>query len=167
MTRELALVTGVTGFLGGYVAEELLRAGYDVRGTARNPAATDLARLREAAVRTGARFEVVAASLTDDAGWDAAADGVELVAHVASPAPKGRPKDEEELLRPAVDGTRRVLEAAARAGVRRVVVTSSMDAVRSGHDLRDGRILNEETWSVVERCEPYAKSKTLGEQAAW
>jgi dihydroflavonol-4-reductase len=164
--RDLVLVTGVTGFLGGHVAEELLGAGYDVRGTARDPEHADVGRLLNAADEHGGRFELVAASLTADAGWDAAVEGVKAVAHVASPAPKQPPDNEEELIRPAVDGTQRVLAAAARAGAR-VAVTSSIDAVRSGHDLRGGQVLDEETWSIVERCEPYAKSKTLAERAAW
>jgi dihydroflavonol-4-reductase len=167
MDRNMVLVTGVTGFVGGYVAEELLTAGYDVRGVARDPGRAQVEHLHEAARRSGTRFDVAPASLTEDAGWDAAVEGVHAVAHVASPAPKARPKDEDEVIRPAVDGTRRVLRAAARVGVRRVAVTSSIDAVRSGHDLRDGRVLDEDTWSIAERSDPYAKSKTLAERTAW
>ncbi|MEO8528666.1 MAG: NAD-dependent epimerase/dehydratase family protein [Pseudolysinimonas sp.] len=167
MARKTVLVTGVTGFLGGYVAEEFLAHGYDVRGTVRNADHPGVAELRDVAARIGGRFDVAVTSLLEDSGWDAAADGVFAVAHVASPAPKQRPRDPASLIRPAVEGTRRVLGAAARAGVARVVVTSSVDAVRSGHDLRDGRVLDEETWSVVSRSEPYAQSKTLAELAAW
>lgn len=167
MSRPLALVTGVTGFLAGHCAIDLLDHGFDIRGTVRDLSRAPVDHLRAAAARTGGRLDLVMASLLDDAGWDAAVDGVTVVEHVASPAPKYRPKDEEELIRPAVDGTLRVLRAAGRAGVRRVALTSSVDAVRSGHDLSDGRERTEDDWSVVERCEPYAKSKTLAERAAW
>lgn len=167
MSRPLALVTGVTGFLAGHCAIDLLDHGFDVRGTVRDLSRAPVDHLRVAAARTGGRLDLVEASLNDDAGWDAAVDGVAVVEHVASPAPKYRPKDEAELIRPAVDGTLRVLRAARRAGVRRVALTSSVDAVRSGHDLSDGRERTEDDWSVVDRCEPYAKSKTLAERSAW
>ncbi|WP_229662286.1 NAD-dependent epimerase/dehydratase family protein [Agromyces bauzanensis] len=167
MSKGPILVTGVTGFVGGYVALDLLDQGYDVRGTVRNPDRADVAHLRSAADKAGTRLELVAASLLDDDGWDAAVDGVTAVEHVASPAPKYRPMDEEEVIRPAVDGTRRVLQAAARAGVKRIALTSSVDAIRAGHNLSDGRELSEDVWSVVERAEPYAKSKTIAERAAW
>ncbi|MCK9903106.1 cinnamoyl-CoA reductase [Parafrankia colletiae] len=167
MSRPLALVTGVTGFVAGHCAIDLLDHGFDVRGTVRDLSRAPVDHLRAAAQRTGGRLELVPASLLEDPGWDAAVDGVEVVEHVASPAPKYRPRDEEELIRPAVDGTLRVLRAAGRAGVRRVALTSSVEAVRSGHDMSDGRECTEDDWSVVERCEPYARSKTLAERAAW
>jgi dihydroflavonol-4-reductase len=167
MARPLVLVTGVTGYLAGHCAIDLLTHGYDVRGTVRDPHAAQVEHLRTAAERSGARLELVRASLLDDDGWDEACDSVTHVEHVASPAPKHRPDDEQELIRPAVEGTLRVLRAASRAGVTRVALTSSIDAVRSGHDTSDGRERTEADWSVVERSAPYAKSKTLAERAAW
>jgi nucleoside-diphosphate-sugar epimerase len=167
MSRPVALVTGVTGFLAGHCAIDLLDHGFDVRGTVRDPSRAPVDHLHAAAARTGGRFDLVVTSLLDDAGWDMAVDGAEVVLHVASPAPKYRPACEEDLIRPAVEGTLRVLRAASYAGVQRVAVTSSVDAVRSGHDMSDGRELTEDDWSVVEHCQPYAKSKTLAERAAW
>lgn len=167
MPRPLVLVTGVTGYLAGHCAVDLLEHGYDVRGTVRDPRTASVDHLRAAAERTGGHLELVAASLLDDTGWDAAVDGVSAIEHVASPAPKQRPRNEDDVVRPAVDGTVRLLRAAGRASVKRVALTSSIDAVRSGHDLSDGRELTEADWSVVERCAPYAKSKTLAERAAW
>jgi len=80
------------------------------------------------------RLELVAANLMADGGWDAAMAGCTFVLHVASPFPLVPPKDKEELIRPAVDGTMRVLRAAAaEAGVRRVVLTSSVASISSGY----------------------------------
>jgi len=159
------LVTGATGFVGGHCVRELLEHGYPVRATVRDPARADVAHLHAAAERTGGSLELVRATLDDDAGWAEAVDGCEHVWHVASPAPLRAPRHEDELVRPAVDGTLRVLRAAARAGVRRVVLTSSIDAVRHGHG--ESRTFTEDDWSVPDGLDAYPKSKTLAERAAW
>ena len=78
------------------------------------------------------------------------------------------PKDEMDLIRPAVDDTRRVLSACAESGtVKRVVLTSSVAAIAFGHDAQDRKVRTETDWSNVDRCEAYRKSKTLAERAAW
>ena len=88
--------------------------------------------------------------------------------HLASPNPPQVPKDEDELIRPAVEGTLRVLRAAAASGtVGRVVLTSSIDAIRHGHDAADHRVRTEADWSNAERSGPYPKSKVYAERAAW
>lgn len=161
------LVTGATGFVAGHIIVDLLAHGRDVRATVRDLATADVAHLREAATRAGRELHIVAASLDDDAGWDAAAEGAGGVIHVASPVPVRRPRRVQEVTGPAVGGTRRVLAAAARHGVRRVVVTSSIDAIRGGHDARDGRVRGPEDWTRVEHASAFAASKTLAERAAW
>ncbi|MFF2392054.1 NAD-dependent epimerase/dehydratase family protein [Nocardia sp. NPDC058114] len=160
------LVTGATGFVAGHCIAELLDHGYAVRATVRDLAAhATRAHLTELARRTGGELEFVAASLDDDAGWAAAVTGCDTVLHVASPFPAAPPEDEQDLIEPAVQGTLRVLRAAAAAGVRRVVLTSSVAAVAYGHDTDEVR--TEDDWSVVERIPAYQKSKTLAERAAW
>ena len=67
----------------------------------------------------------VEADLNSDAGWDKAVVGAEYVLHVPSPVPVTDPKNDDELVRPARDGTLRLLKAARDAGVKRVVMTSS------------------------------------------
>jgi len=108
------------------------------------------------------------ADLTSDAGWAQAVAGCADVLHVASPFPMTVPKNEDDLIVPARDGTLRVLRAARDAGVRRVVVTSSSAAIAYGH-APTARSFTEETWTNPDRpgVGPYQKSKTLAERAAW
>lgn len=165
----LVLVTGASGYLGGHVAREFLEHGYRVRGTVRslaNPKKVD--HLRKLGAAHGGRLELVEADLTSDSGWQEAVAGCTFVEHVASPFPAVEPSDENELIRPAVDGTLRVLRAAAASGsVRRVVITSSVAAIAYGYKTPIGRPFTEEDWSVTENCQAYQKSKTLAEKAAW
>jgi dihydroflavonol-4-reductase len=166
---KTVLVTGGSGFLGGWCAVEALRRGHRVRTTVR-----DLARESEvravisSQVDAGDRLAVLAADLRDDDGWAQAVEGCDRVLHVASPFPPTQPKDPDELIVPAREGTLRVLRAALEAGVGRVVVTSSVAAV-SGARERPARPLTEEDWSDPDnpRLTPYARSKTIAERAAW
>ena len=166
------LVTGATGYIARHVIAQLLDAGYTVRGTARNTASlaglrTDLApHLASAAALD--RFSLVAADLTADAGWSEAVAGCTYVCHLASPLPDAEPKNPDDVIVPARDGALRVLRAAAAAGVRRVVLTSSIAAVLYGVDRR-GRVFTEADWSDpdAKRIGTYERSKTLAERAAW
>lgn len=166
MSDTTVLVTGATGFIAGHCIEELLTHGYAVRGTVRDPATADVAHLHALAQRTGGSLELVAARLDDDAGWAEAVDGCTYVWHVASPNPPAVPEDAGDLIRPAVDGTLRVLRAAAASTtVRRVVLTSSTDAITHGHP--DSRVHTEADWSDPDRSGPYPRSKLYAERAAW
>ncbi|WP_207212109.1 SDR family oxidoreductase [Promicromonospora panici] len=162
------LVTGATGFVAGHVIEELIRGGHQVRGTVRSlrdPAR--VAHLHRIADALGGSIELVEANLSDDAGWGDAVAGQEYVLHTASPFPATPPRDEAELIGPAVDGTLRVLNASVRAGVRRVVMTSSASAVSAGRPRDEERRRTEEDWGEPDRSAPYAKSKIFAERAAW
>lgn len=168
--KARVLVTGASGYIAGHCVAELLEHGYRIRGTVRSlddPRKT--AHLKRLGREAGASLELVEADLTSDDGWSAAVDGCEYVLHVASPFPSTVPDDESELVGPAVDGTRRVLEACADAGgkVRRVVLTSSVAAIAFGHGDTGSKVFDESDWSNLERCEPYQKSKTLAERWAW
>jgi nucleoside-diphosphate-sugar epimerase len=168
VTEARVLVTGATGFIAGHCIEELLTHGYAVRGTVRNRVTADVAHLHAMAERTGGSLELVEARLDADEGWAAAAAGCTYVWHLASPNPPETPKDENEIIKPAVDGTLRLLRAAAASGtVRRVVLTSSCSAIIDGHEPDNSRVFTEADWSIVERCEPYPKSKVYAERAAW
>jgi dihydroflavonol-4-reductase len=168
--EKTVLVSGGSGFLGGWCVAELLRQGYRVRTTVR-----DLGREAEvrAAVSTavdpGDRLSVLAADLRGDEGWTEAIAGCDYVLHVASPFPPTQPKDPDELIVPAREGTLRVLRAALDAGVERVVVTSSVAAVTGSGVPKHGAPLDETDWSDPDnpKMTPYARSKTIAELAAW
>ena len=170
MARDRVLLTGISGFIAGHVALRLLQDGYDVRGTVRAIDKADAVRGLLAA--SGAdidRLSLVAADLTDDAGWAEAAAGCRYVLHTASPFPASPPRDRHALVPAAVDGTLRVIAAAKRAGAERIVLTSSAAAIYSAHPPRPGETYGETDWSDTQSPDisGYALSKTLAERAAW
>jgi nucleoside-diphosphate-sugar epimerase len=126
----------------------------------------DMAHLRPAIDQAAGAFDLAEAALDADEGWAQAASGCDYVLHVASPIPFRAPRHEDELIRPAVDGTTRVLTAAARAGVKRVVCTSSLDVV-TRNSATAKRQRTEADWSDLAECNAYAKSKLLAEKRAW
>ncbi|MET0305027.1 MAG: aldehyde reductase [Solirubrobacterales bacterium] len=166
---QTVLVTGGSGYLGGWCLAELLRRGYRVRTTVRDLDREGEVRAALAPeVEAGDRLTVLAADLKDDAGWPQAVEGCDYVLHVASPFPPQQPKDPDELIVPAREGTLRVLAASLAAGVQRVVVTSSVAAITGGDKPASGP-LTERNWSDPDNpnLSPYARSKTIAERAAW
>ncbi|MEL6697097.1 MAG: aldehyde reductase [Bacteroidota bacterium] len=164
------LVTGITGFIGSHVAIQLLEKGYEVVGTLRNPNRTDS--IQEAIAKHTKhtdRLSFAQAELMDAESWKQAMKGIEYVMHVASPISTTTPKDENEMIIPAREGTLNVLRAATEAGVKRVVITSSVAAI-SYNDARGSNAkFTEEDWTdiVNPSVNAYIKSKTLAERAAW
>jgi nucleoside-diphosphate-sugar epimerase len=166
---KTVLVTGGSGYLGGWCIVQLLRRGYRVRTTVRNPS-----REREVHATVASQVDpahhltVHQADLTSDEHWDNVIEGCDYVLHVASPFPPKQPKDPDELIVPAREGTLRVLGKALDHGVKRVVVTSSIAAVRLAKGA-EKRALTEEDWTDPdeEGLTPYVRSKTIAERAAW
>src|SRR4051794_21235911 len=112
------LVTGGSGYLGGWCIVGLLERGYSVRATLRD--ARREAEVRDALasqVEAGDRLDFAVAELGSDEGWAEAVAGCDFVLHVASPFPPAQPKDPDELIAPARDGALRVLRASLDAGV--------------------------------------------------
>jgi dihydroflavonol-4-reductase len=169
------LLTGASGYIGKHITLELLNQGYEVRASVRN--LNRVGEVREAigpylspGVDADKQLTFVALDLESDLGWADALTGIDVLMHTASPFPIASPKDENELIRPAVKGTLRALKAAKAAGVKRVILTSSNAAVY-GCDLPAGKQAFDETmWTDVNHPVgrvAYTKSKTLAERAAW
>ena len=166
------LVTGASGFVAKHVIGELLNAGYRVRGTVRNRAklGSIQAAVCELAPGTEDRLEIVEADLLDDKGWAEAMNDVQAVMHVAAAIVAEEPKDPSVVIRPAVEGTERVLRFAHAEGIKRVIMTSSIATVGYGHHDKGRHVYNETHFTDLNKMRrpwAYCIGKTRAEQAAW
>ena len=162
------LVTGASGFIALHCINQLLEAGYEVRGTVRSLSRKD--ELENALKKQGrdvSAFELSEADLSKEDGWEDAVKGCDYVLHVASPFILGVPKHEDELIKPAVSGVDFVVKAAIKHKVKRVVLTSSGASITDTHDGKTH--FTEEDWTDVNhpKTTAYYKSKTLAEMHAW
>jgi dihydroflavonol-4-reductase len=174
-TMTTVLLTGASGYIGKHIALHLLNQGYEVRASVRSLSKSDEVRravlpLLLDSSNLDSPLTFVELDLEKDSGWDSALKGIDVLMHTASPFPLTSPKDENDLIRPAVEGTLRALRAAKNVGVNRVILTSSVAAIY-GSELPSGALSYDETmWTDVEHPVgrvPYTKSKTLAEKAAW
>ena len=166
--NKKVLLTGISGYIGNHCAVELLKNGYSVRGSVRTLSKSQkVIDAIKKEVDPKDNLEFCELDLLSDDGWDDAMKGCEFVMHVPSPFINIEPKDENEYIRPAVDGTMRALNAAKSAGIKRVVLTSSMVSMLENAD--KSIKVDSESWTNVKakNVSAYAKSKTLAEWAAW
>jgi len=162
------LLTGISGYIGMHCAVELVKQGYAVRGSVRSLNKADtLLKAISKHVDVNVQVEFCELDLLKNEGWDEAVAGCDFVMHVASPFVSSIPKDENQLIKPAVEGTLRALKAAHKAGITRVVLTSSMVAMLG--DVTGDSNINQESWTQVNsrNATAYLKSKTLAEKSAW
>ena len=157
----LAFVTGATGFLGSHVARVLAEQGAELRLLVRP--ASDLRNV------DGLNADLVVGDLRDPASMEKALAGCEVVFHVAADY-RLWVRDPGEMYRSNVEGTRSLLEAARKQGVRRVVYTSSVATM--GFTSNNGKIAKE---NVADEQSPvnisdmighYKRSKFMAEQVA-
>ena len=159
------LVTGASGYIALHCILELLNNGYEVKGSLR-----DLKRENEVRKSLGTEFnnnnlEFCKLNLLNDEGWDDAASDCDYLFHIASPCFVEEPKDENELITPALEGTLRALKAAHKSKIKKVVLTSSMGAIAYGHNKS---YCNTNDWTDTSKdVGAYIKSKTIAEKAAW
>jgi len=163
MTR--VFVTGASGFIAKHVVRELFDRGYAVRASIRSEAR----RGELQALFPGKDLEFAFLDLTKDEGWTEAMVGCDVLMHTASPFPLAEPKDPQELIRPAVDGTLRAMTAALAAGIKRVILTSSCAAIYKDASKPKDAPSDERNWTTPENPSvgAYEASKTLAEKAAW
>lgn len=112
-SKPKLLITGINGYIGSWTTLKALESGeYSVRGTVRDK--DNEAKLNPLKKAFGDRFdelELVNADLSDKDSLKRAVEGCDLVLHMASPFPTESPKDEDEVIKPAVEGTVGILEA--------------------------------------------------------
>ena len=161
---ERVLVTGASGYIASHCVQQLLLAGYKVRGSVRNiKDSKKVDFLYKIVPERKDNIELVQADLLDKESWVNATKNCTYILHVASPALLDV-KKEEIVIKPAVEGTLNVLDAALKNGVKKVVITSSVAAIWVGHADEE---FDENTWSIESKCGAYEKSKLLAERAAW
>lgn len=172
---QTILVTGATGYIAGWIIKYLLEAGHTVHGTVRDPSrASSVAHLHALAASLPGQLKLFKADLLSKNSFDEAMQGCDVVMHTASPfILEGYTDAHEALVRPAVEGTRNVLEAVDRCpSVRRVVLTSSVSAIYGDNceiDGKPGGMFTEAHWNETSTVNhnPYQYSKTAAEREAW
>ena len=166
-------VTGASGFIAKHIILQLLLAGHNVVGSVRSMAKADEVRAAVAPhlpddidLEFALQFHEL--DLTSDEGWVEALSGCAALMHTASPFPMAQPETDEELTRPAVEGTLRALYAAHAVGIKRVVLTSSAVAVMQANQPKN-RTFDETDWSDPDHPtnSAYGRSKLQAERAAW
>ena len=174
-SKPRVLITGVSGYLGSYICKTFLEhGGFNVRGTVRS-----LVNERKIQpLRDGygedlfSQLELVEADLMNEQSIMTASEGCDYIVHTASPMCDAFTvfENEDEFIKPAVDGTLAVMKAAHKNKVKKVVITSSTAAIAGADpEVENGKIFTEEDWTDIdtEGLPTYFKSKTLAERAAW
>lgn len=174
MKRQMPkLVTGGAGYIGSWLVKKLLSKGYDVRATVRNPHNQGkYGHLERLGRQSRGKLEIIKADLLKGGDFDQAAEGCDVIFHTASPFQVAKIKDpHRQLIRPALEGTTNVLEAANRSStVTRVILTSSIVAVYGdASELAKGTSFDENSWNETSCIShrPYSYSKTVAEKKAW
>jgi len=167
-------VTGASGFLAGHICAQLLAAGCQVRGTVRSLTNAKAIDYLKALPGAAERLELVEADLMKPNSFDAAVAGCSAVYHTASPVILLTDVEADEVVRPAVEGTLNVYESCNKAGVKRVVATSSFATIIFGHDHTvDETPYTDKEWN--DYSQPwkgdaghiYRYAKTTAERAGW
>lgn len=181
-TQHPVLVTGANGYVAGWIVRRLLEAGVTVHAAVRNPndagrvghlqqMADELA--RGPSGRRSGSLKLFQADLLTPGSYAAAMQGCRIVFHTASPFQLTVDDPQRDLVEPALQGTRNVLDSVNQcASVERVVLTSSCAAIYGDNadlaDTPDG-IFNESIWNTSSSLDhqPYSYSKTVAEREAW
>ena len=163
--KEKVLVTGASGYIALHCINELIKQGYKVKGSLRDMSKENTIRNYFVCDNEELNLEFCKLDLLNDEGWDEAVSDCEYIMHIASPFVIEEPKNEKDLIQPALEGTLRALNAANRNVIKKFILTSSMASVAYGHK---SRICNKDNWTDTSKnVGAYVRSKTLSERAAW
>jgi len=171
LSKGLVAVTGASGYIGSWTIKYLAENGYQVRGTVRslkNPVKVQhLQDMKEV-------VQLFEADLLAEGSFDECFAGCSAVLHVASPFQLRVEDPQKGLIDPALKGTLNVLESCKKAGITRVVLTSSCVSIVESDIFTEpekyqDKIWTEKDWNTTCTLEhsPYPLSKVLAEKAAW
>ena len=168
------MVTGATGYVAGWLVKRLLEDGITVHAAVRNPDNKHKTQhLDKLASELPGNIKYFKSDLMQEGSYAEAMEGCELVFHTASPYTLDVKDPQKELIEPALNGTKNVIEQANKTeSVKRVVLTSSCAAIYTDANetakAPNGE-LTEEIWNTTASLDyqPYSYSKTLAEKAAW
>ena len=164
-SKKKVLVTGASGFIALHCISALLKNGFHVRGSLRDLNKESDIRNALGSKLKDENFEVCKLELLDDKGWEEATSNCDYLMHIASPCVFKEPKNEKEIINPAVYGTLNALRAAHASNIKKVVLTSSIGSIVYGHNKV---VCNPSDWSDISfPAGTYIKSKTLAEKKAW
>lgn len=166
----IVVVTGASGFIATHIVQQLLEeTNYRVRGTVRDPSNEAKTAHLRALDPSGERLELVKGNLMDEDVWDSVVEGATFVLHTASPYTLEVNDPVKDLVEPALQGTRYVLNACTRHldTVKRIVLTSSVAAITDTGI--QGKVFTEKDWNTFSNLNrnPYYYSKMLAEKEAW
>ncbi|EIN05747.1 NAD(P)-binding protein [Punctularia strigosozonata HHB-11173 SS5] len=170
--KQLILVTGISGFLGGHIVQQLIEDGYRVRGTVRT---VKVESIRENFAFYGDDLEVIGFDDLVAGDWTEALKGVDGILHAAAPLPGSQ--EPQSALDAAVEGALNILHAADKAGITNFVLMSSFATALNPLNPADNNELNEHSWNPVTKAQildpnsdpmlAYTGYKTSAEQAVW
>tara|TARA_B100000965_G_scaffold338890_2_gene306293 strand:- start:814 stop:1830 length:1017 start_codon:yes stop_codon:yes gene_type:complete len=165
VTQGKVLVTGASGYIALRCTSELISKGYKVKGSLRNLNRIDEVKNSLGTGINNGNLEFCKLNLLNDEGWEEATSDCDYLFHIASPCSIEEPKNENDLVTPALEGTLRALKAAHKSKIKKVVLTSSIGAIAYGHSKK---YCNSEDWTDTSNdVGAYIKSKTIAEKAAW
>ena len=159
------LVTGASGYIASHCIKVLLEKGFKVKGSVRDLKNIDFSKIYFDDLINKENLEFCELNLLSDKGWNAAVKDCDFLIHVASPCIIKEPKNESEIINPAVEGTLRALNFAENSNIKKVIVTSSIGAMLYGNK---NKCCESSDWTnISEYVGSYIKSKTMAEKAAW
>ena len=157
-------VSGGSGYIAMYCIKILINKGYHIVTSVRE--STQINLVKDSLANHGISFENIEfkiLNLLNDDGWMDALKGCEYVLHLASPVIPGK-VDEDLLVKPAVEGMERCLNAAIKNGAKKFVQTSSYAAIYGGKKHNNEHSDNDWTDLSNEKIMPYEISKTKAEK---
>jgi len=168
--EKTVCVTGANGFVASHLVKLLLQKGYKVHGTVRDPSKSSSVN-HLTSLENASNLKLFKADLLNAESFVKSFEGCSAIFHTASPFFFDTENPEEDLIKPAVQGTKNVLETISKIPtIKTVIVTSSVAAVR-GRKFPPNHVVNDDDWSDPEFQRKgamfYPLSKTLAEQEVW